>query len=123
MVLKACRHIPEESNTPKLLKLGYYMVEKATQYSMAISQHQFVVIYDRTGVTRKNIDTALIGMMKELVSSLQNYYPERAHRVFVMNPNLLFHTMFTLVKPFLNDKTKEKIKLVDELADLHEHVG
>jgi hypothetical protein len=30
--------------------------------------------------------------------------------------------MFALVKPFLNDKTKEKIKLVDELEHLHEHV-
>jgi len=46
------------------------MVEKATEYSIAIAHHQFVVIYDRTGVTRKNIDTALLGMMKELVSSL-----------------------------------------------------
>lgn len=118
LVLKPSRHLPDDSDVDKTLKLGYYLIEKATQYAMVIQQHQFVVIYDRSGVTRKNMDRKLLGMVKELVSSLQNYYPERTHRVHVLHSNWFYHTIFALVKPFLHANTRNKISLVSKMEDL-----
>jgi CRAL/TRIO domain len=109
LMIKPARHWPDDSDLDKTLKLGYYLIEKATLYAMAIQQHQFVIIYDRSEVTRKNVDMKLFGMMKKLASSMQNYYPERAYKVLVLHSNFFYHTMFAMIKPFLHKNTKDKI--------------
>ena len=40
---------------------------------------------------------------------LQKHYPERMFKAYVINPPFVFRTFWTIIKPFLDPVTKEKI--------------
>lgn len=40
---------------------------------------------------------------------LQKYYPERMHRAYILNPPAVFRTFWTIIRPFIDPVTKEKI--------------
>jgi hypothetical protein len=52
---------------------------------------------------------------------LQDYHPERLNKVFITHPDLLFTFAFGLVKPFLNQRTKDKIILMDDFSGLKKY--
>ena len=66
------------------------------------------MIVDRENVTMSNFDRRFIGKMG-LFSLLQDFYAERLHKIFVLHINWLFRMLFNIVKPFLSEKTKEKV--------------
>ena len=43
---------------------------------------------------------------------LQDYYPENLGKIQILNPPFIFYGLFTLLKPFLANSTKEKIELL-----------
>lgn len=47
-------------------------------------------------------------------------HPERLSNVFIINPNWFFKVLFTIIKPFLNSRTRKKIKIVQKNEDLLE---
>lgn len=47
-------------------------------------------------------------------------HPERLSNVFIINPNWFFKVMFTIIRPFLNSRTKKKIKIIEKNEDLYE---
>ena len=69
---------------------------------------QLVVIVDRENVTMSNFDRRFIGKMG-LFSVLQDFYAERLHKIFVLHINWIFRMIFNIVKPFLSEKTKDKV--------------
>ena len=79
------------------------------------------VIWDREGFTKKNFDRSLLKVMKELLQVLQDYYAERLSYVYILHPNWFFKTLFAMIKPFLNDNTKKKIRILDKPSELHKY--
>ncbi len=65
----------------------------------------YVVIWDRTGFSKKNFD---LSVMKG-VAKLQEYYPERLHAFYVLHSNFLFSVLYSLAKPFLSPRTTSKV--------------
>lgn len=49
---------------------------------------------------------------KRTLDILQNHYPERMHRAYICNPPFVFRTFWTLIQPFIDPVTKEKICFV-----------
>jgi len=47
-----------------------------------------------------------------MVNILQNYYPERLGRVFVVNTPFVFSAAWTMVKPLLDERTRIKIHIL-----------
>jgi len=45
------------------------------------------------------------------LSILQDHYPERLHKAYILNPGIFFRTLMTVIRPFLDPVTKEKVVL------------
>ncbi|OIT19326.1 PREDICTED: random slug protein 5-like [Nicotiana attenuata] len=73
-------------------------------------REKFVVIGDLQGFGYSNSDArAYIGAL----SILQDCYPERLGKLIVVHVPYLFWTMWKIVYPFIDNKTKKKITFVE----------
>ncbi|XP_019239187.1 PREDICTED: random slug protein 5-like isoform X2 [Nicotiana attenuata] len=74
------------------------------------SREKFVVIADLQGFGYANSDArAYIGAL----SILQDCYPERLEKLILVHVPYLFWTMWKIVCPFIDNKTKKKITFVE----------
>ncbi|EGE81010.2 CRAL/TRIO domain-containing protein [Blastomyces dermatitidis ATCC 18188] len=62
---------------------------------------------------------ATIGQGRQVLSILQNHYPERLGRALVVNIPFLIHGFFKLITPFIDPLTRTKLKFNE---DLRKHV-
>jgi hypothetical protein len=80
---------------------------------------QFVLIYDRDGVTRKNFDLSLVKVQAQHEfelsnqewAAIQNYFPLRLGLALVLQPDWLFQMSYKVCSVFLSDEAKRKIQL------------
>ena len=123
LVVKVKRHvrIPGVSSVEASIRFGVYLLEKGIKLAEESGQQKLVVIWDREGFQRKNFDSSMFKTMRELSGVLQDYYAERLHSLFILHPNFFFKTVYGMVKPFLNEKTKSKIKIVDKSSELFKY--
>ena len=59
--------------------------------------------------------------MRALLGMVQDCYPERLGDVYVLEANALYHILYGMVKPFLTERTKSKIHLLDGVPSLLAH--
>ena len=71
---------------------------------------QIVLIMDRNNTSYANFDKRFLGKVN-LASMMQDYYAERLHKFYILHMNWIFKMVQTLVKPFLSERTKSKVKL------------
>lgn len=85
----------------------YYM---DTLLSMAAKNNQedFTAIADLAGWSMKNFSMEL---MRIMIGLLQNHYPERLGRVFVINAPWVFRGAWKMIYPLLDERTRCKIYL------------
>lgn len=74
-------------------------------------QEKFVVIGDLKGWGYSNSDLrAYLGAL----SILQDYYPERLGKLFIVHAPYIFMTVWKIVYPFIDNNTKKKIVFVQD---------
>ncbi|XP_021829347.1 CRAL-TRIO domain-containing protein YKL091C-like isoform X2 [Prunus avium] len=73
-------------------------------------QEKFIAIGDLEGWGYSNSD--IRGYLGAL-SILQDYYPERLGKMFIVHAPLVFMTVWKIVYPFIDNKTKKKIVFVE----------
>ena len=66
-------------------------------------------------MTSANRDSAIIKFFIRMVGMLQDFYCERLGNFFVIGANWVFWAAHKMVKPFLAQKTREKVKLIYQL--------
>ncbi|KAM2075648.1 hypothetical protein ACFX1T_038503 [Malus domestica] len=71
---------------------------------------KFIAIGDLEGWGYSNSDVR--GYLGAL-SILQDYYPERLGKVYIVHAPLIFMTVWKIVYPFIDNKTKKKIVFVE----------
>lgn len=54
-------------------------------------------------------DTPPLSTSKYTLDILQKHYPERMFKAYVLNPPFVFRAFWTVIKPLVDEKTKEKI--------------
>jgi len=54
----------------------------------------------------------------KFVSLLQDFYAERLSMLYVLHTNWLYKLAYGIIKPFLAKKTKEKIKIINDIPEL-----
>ncbi|XP_046460717.1 SEC14-like protein 2 [Daphnia pulex] len=73
---------------------------------------QSTVIFDMAGFSMRHVtfkpalDTAI-----QLVQLYEGNYPELLRRVYVINAPKIFSVLFSMLKPFMHEKTKNKIQI------------
>lgn len=111
-------HIPNDNGLDQTVRLAVYLLEKGIHLANENGVEKLCVIYDREGMTRKNFDMGLIGMMKQLLQVLQDFYAERLGRFYIINVNWLFWGMYKIISPFLSARTTDKIKVLRNTSEL-----
>jgi hypothetical protein len=75
-----------------------------------------------------SLDTDSIWYMRQLIATDLAYYPERLHRMIIINSPWYFPALYNMFKPFIDSRTREKIiilgtdyhSVLAEYADLSE---
>eukprot|EP00743_Colponemidia_sp_Colp-15_P005809 GILK01006244.1.p1 GENE.GILK01006244.1~~GILK01006244.1.p1 ORF type:complete len:256 (+),score=43.00 GILK01006244.1:53-820(+) len=118
LIVRPARHHPSQREVRETMRFAIYLLEEGIKRAEESGVDQVVVLFDRKGVSVKNFDRSLFGMMKELSGMLQAYYAERLACFYVLHVNWIYWTLYKIVSPFLNKRTKEKIKILKHPSDL-----
>ncbi|KAM7253024.1 hypothetical protein ACFE04_025642 [Oxalis oulophora] len=87
-----------------------YCMENAIM-NLPAEQEQMVWLIDFGGFSLSNIS---VKVTQETAHVLQDHYPERLGLAILYNPPKFFEPFWTMVKPFLEQKTRNKVTFVYE---------
>lgn len=74
------------------------------------------IIYDVKNVNLPRIfDSKFQQFMKFMIATVQDYYPELLGKLIVVNASFLIKSAWTIVKPWLDKKTRKKIELYGDV--------
>ncbi|KAK9748963.1 hypothetical protein RND81_02G093300 [Saponaria officinalis] len=90
------------------IKYVVYCMENAI-LNMPPNQEQMIWLVDFWNFGLANVS---IKSAKETAHVLQNHYPERLGIAIMYNPPRIFEQFYRVVKPFLEPKTRNKVKFV-----------
>lgn len=117
------RHRPSKGSMDEFKRFIVYSLDKITA-RMPAGQEKFVCIGDLSGWGYTSSDVR--GYLAAL-SILQDFYPERLGKLFVVHVPYIFMAAWKAVYPFIDKKTKKKIIFVEDkklsstlLADIDE---
>ncbi|XP_059642525.1 uncharacterized protein LOC132284422 [Cornus florida] len=103
------RHFHKKGGLDEFKRFVVFALDKLCS-SMPRGQEKFVVIGDLEGWGYSNSDIrAYLGAL----SILQDYYPERLGKLFIVHVPYIFMTVWKVVYPFIDNKTKKKIIFVE----------
>ncbi|KAI9178482.1 hypothetical protein LWI28_027116 [Acer negundo] len=104
------RHFQNKRNPEEFKRFAVYILNKLCE-KMGAGQEKFVVIGDLQGWGYSNSDIrAYLGAL----SILQDYYPERLGKLFIVHVPYVFMTIWKIVYPFIDNNTKKKIVFVED---------
>jgi hypothetical protein len=72
---------------------------------------QFIAIVDLKGLGLKNLDSKSFIAAFDIV---QNHYPLRLDKIFMINVPLIFNGVWKVVKPFIDEDTRNRVTFVDK---------
>lgn len=118
------RHRPSKGSMDEFKRFIVYSLDKITA-RMPAGQEKFLCVGDLSGWGYTNSDVR--GYLAAL-SILQDCYPERLGKLFVVHVPYIFMAAWKAVYPFIDKKTKKKIVFVEDkkltsilLADIDEN--
>ncbi len=59
-----------------------------------------------------------VEFLKKILRILQDHYPERVSKVFILNAPVWFSTFWSIISPFCSDVTKNKIEVCNAKESL-----
>ena len=119
LIIKIRRHIPGVSSVEDIIRFGVYILEEGIKKMQETGTSKICVIWDREGFSpKKNFDKSMLTVMKQLMGILQDFYAERLEVTYILKPNWFFKMIVGMMKPFMSDKTKKKIKVVNNTKEL-----
>ncbi|RZC13351.1 Phosphatidylinositol transfer protein 3 isoform A [Glycine soja] len=104
------RHFQNKDGLDEFKRFVVYVLDKVCA-SMPPGQEKFVGIAELKGWGYSNSDVR--GYLSAL-SILQDYYPERLGKLFIVNAPYIFMKVWQIVYPFIDNKTKKKIVFVEK---------
>lgn len=107
-VVLAARHFQHKGGVEEFKRFIVYAFDKIFA-RMPPGQEKFVVIGDLEGWGYANSD---IRAYLAALSLVQEYYPERLEKLFIVHAPYIFMTAWKIVYPFIDNKTRKKIVFV-----------
>jgi len=103
------RHNPKDSDVQVMLKMLVFVLEKAAELAPP-GVEKFCTIFDCSGFGINQMDWPFV---KDAIQILQNFYPERLGALYVVNYPMIINMLWKMIKPWLDNRTSEKIQFVD----------
>lgn len=72
---------------------------------------QSLTILDLSGISLKMMNKQVYAFVKLASSTAQDYYPEMLGRMFIVNAPTLFTMVWSTIKGFIDEKTRNKISI------------
>lgn len=104
------KHFQIKDGLDEFKRFVVYVLDKLCS-SMPQGQEKFVGIAELEGWGYSNSD--MRGYLSAL-AILQDYYPERLGKLFIVNAPYIFMKVWKIVYPFIDNKTKKKIVFVEK---------
>lgn len=98
-----------ENNKP-ILQYIINLVKKCIKNAKEYNMSQYDINVYMKGVTIKNVD---VNLFKALTELLQKLFPEKLHKCNIIDPPPIFKIVYTIIKTFIDKRTKKKIKIVN----------
>eukprot|EP01016_Furgasonia_blochmanni_P048487 TRINITY_DN7228_c0_g1_i2.p1 TRINITY_DN7228_c0_g1~~TRINITY_DN7228_c0_g1_i2.p1 ORF type:complete len:233 (-),score=47.46 TRINITY_DN7228_c0_g1_i2:93-791(-) len=121
LVIRVCMHYSKTATADQETRFAIHMLEKGINESDKIGSGRITLMIDLGGFTMKNADKRLINIGKTIISTLQDCYPERLERVLVLKANWFYKSVYQVVKLFLHERTRGKIKILNDYKELLEY--
>lgn len=109
-VVFGAKHYQDSDGFDEFKRLVIYVLDKVIS-RIPPGQEKFVAIADLKGWRYANSDVR--GYLAAL-SILQDYYPERLGKLFIVHAPSIFMTVWKMIYPFIDNKTKKKITFVEK---------
>ncbi|EEF50126.1 phosphatidylinositol transfer protein 3 [Ricinus communis] len=109
VVVFGAKHKPYKGNLEEFKRFVAFTLDRICA-RMPDGQEKFVAIADIEGWGYTNSD--IRGYLAAL-SILQDYYPERLAKLFIVHVPYIFMTAWKVIYPFIDSKTKKKIIFVE----------
>ncbi|CAO3634867.1 unnamed protein product [Cunninghamella echinulata] len=74
--------------------------------------HKETIIFDCEHMGLFQFHMAGLNKMKQVLAYLQSYYPETLHHLFVVNAPSAFLIMWKVIKPWLDQRTLDKVHIL-----------
>ncbi|XP_022093237.1 SEC14-like protein 2 [Acanthaster planci] len=71
-----------------------------------------ILLFDFEGVGAHHLWKPGIDLFNEFLTLFEQYYPEIIKTTYVLKPPKIFPIIFALVRPFLRERTKQKIQIL-----------
>jgi len=114
ITVRSSRFDPKERDIDTATAAAIYLIECALANQP--KDVKATVFYDRQDFSfRKNWDLEFI---KAIIGTLSNNYPERLHAVYVYPASAILGGLFAIVKPFLNPRSRAKVRIVTSDKEL-----
>mmetsp|Transcript_28224 Transcript_28224/g.53414 ORF Transcript_28224/g.53414 Transcript_28224/m.53414 type:complete len:528 (-) Transcript_28224:46-1629(-) len=98
----------------------FFLLEIVTAEILDDPMDKFTIVYNRTRAEKKNRDLA---WAENIGKTLANHYPERMKRAYVIPANVLFRTLWTIVKVFFDPDTAAKIRFLSGPKELQKYIA
>ncbi|CAB3399394.1 unnamed protein product [Caenorhabditis bovis] len=83
--------------------------EKKTKSKLGV-----IIIMDLDGFSMDLLYTPTLKVYMNLLTMLQNIFPDFARKIFVINCPMMMSTIYAAISPVLSTQTREKIKFLDK---------
>ncbi|KAG8379645.1 hypothetical protein BUALT_Bualt07G0110500 [Buddleja alternifolia] len=108
-VVFGSRHFTSKGGVDEFKRFLVFALDKLCS-RIPDGQEQFTIIGDLEGYGYCN--TNVRGYLAAL-STLQDYYPERLGKIFIIHAPYIFTTVWRIIYPFIDKNTKKKIIFVE----------
>ncbi|KAL3655103.1 hypothetical protein CASFOL_000889 [Castilleja foliolosa] len=108
-VIFGSRHVASKDNIDELKRFAVFVFDKLSSRTPH-GQGKFTFIADLQGYGYSNNDVR--GFI-QILSILQNYYPERLGKLFFIHVPYIFMTAWKIMYPFIDKNTRKKMVFVE----------
>ncbi|GJN22652.1 hypothetical protein PR202_gb10240 [Eleusine coracana subsp. coracana] len=105
------KHYPSKRDLDEFKRYVIYVLDKTVSRLPASGQEKFAAVADLKGWGYSNCD---IRAYLAALDIMQNYYPERLGKVFLIHVPYVFMAAWKIVYPFIDDNTKKKFVFVSD---------
>ncbi|XP_054748213.2 alpha-tocopherol transfer protein-like [Lytechinus pictus] len=105
------------------IALALFMVIDQLVEDEAAQINGVILLFDLEGVNISQAMCLTPSVAKKLTSIFQNCVPVRVQGIHFINESLLFDGAFTIIKPFMQEKIRKRVRLHGQnLETLHEYL-
>lgn len=113
-------HFPDKTTFENTYAMGVYWMERMMQILKTTHHKNMIVIVDQSDAGWSNIDYPIL-KHGGIVTMLQDYYPERLHKILILNMNFIIRQVLNFAKNFMSHKTSSRIEVLSSTKELKQY--